>query len=85
MSRRDAVTVRFPEKLLAEARELKPADESLNEFVVQAVEQAVRRRRGQAALQAIERVREQVRARTGNQPDATPLIRTMREGRERDG
>ena len=83
MGRRQAVSVRFPEKALAGARAVKAAQESLNDFVVTAVEREVGRRQGEAALWAIRRVREQVRARTGLHPDPVPLIRALREGLDR--
>jgi hypothetical protein len=62
---REAVTIRFPSDLLAKARSLKEGNESLNDLVVEAVEQEVRRRRGWAAHQRIIARSEAVKAKTG--------------------
>lgn len=83
MDKRQAVTVRFPEALLAEVRAVRTQPESLNELVVAAVEREVRRRRGEAALTRLRQIREQVYARAGLQPDPVPLIRALREGEGR--
>jgi hypothetical protein len=80
MESREALTIRFPPKLLARAREVKSDGESLNELVVSAVEREVERRRGLRAYEEIRRVRAEIEARTGLQPDSTPLIRSLREG-----
>ena len=80
MTRRQAVTVRFPESLLAEARAVTIRSESLNDLVVAAVSREVRRRRAKAALSRLQQVRDEVYARTGPQPDPVPLIRALREG-----
>jgi len=85
MERREAVTIRLPNGLLARAREARNQGESLNELVVEAVDREVRRRQGLRAYEAILRIREQVRARTGDQPDSVPLIRSLRAGEDRDG
>jgi hypothetical protein len=83
MDRRQAMTVRFPETLLREARAVRASPESLNDLVVAALEREVRRRRAEAALARLRQVREQVYARTGPQPDPVPLIRALREGEDR--
>lgn len=74
------ITVRFPEQLLRNAKNLKTKEESLNDLVVMALEREVRRRRGWAAHQRIVARREIVRAKTGTQPDSTEVIRNLREG-----
>jgi hypothetical protein len=83
MKRRQAMSVRFPPEVLEEARGVLSPGESLNELVVGVVEREVRRRKGLAALAEIDRVRERVRARVGVQPSSVPLIRALREGKER--
>lgn len=80
---REPLTIRVPPAVLARARQLKAAGESLNDLIVHAIEQEVRRREGFQAHEQILRVRQQVRRRTGGQPDATELIRAMREGEAR--
>ena len=81
VSRREAVTIRFPIDLLAQAKQLKKDKESFNELVIAALEQEVRRRRAMIAHQSILARRAQIKARTGIQPEATALIRGLREGR----
>jgi hypothetical protein len=83
MPQRQTISIRLPDDLLAQAREAKAPRESLNELVVAALEREVRRRQGEAALGKIRKVREQVQARTGLQPDPVPLIRALREGEGR--
>lgn len=83
MEEREAITVRLPAGLLAKAREIKSADESLNDIFVQAVETEIRHRLGMQALNTIARVREQIKERTGVQPDSAALIHTLREGEGR--
>lgn len=85
MDEREAITVRFPSTLLAEAKSVKAARESLNELVVTAVEREVRRRQGVQAYENIVRVREMIRERGGLQPDSRALIRSLRDGQERRG
>lgn len=84
MEQRQVLTLRVPVDLLAEIRQWKTPGESLNDFVVKTIESEVRRRRGLAAMEDIERLREQIRQRTGTHPDTTPWIRAMREGNSRD-
>ncbi len=81
MEQRDAVTIRFPINLLSKARQIKSGRESLNEFVVEAVDREVRRRTGLQAFEEIVRLREQIKDQMGLQPDSGPLIRAMREGK----
>jgi hypothetical protein len=83
MAAREVLTLRFPPDLLARAREVKDTRESLNEFVIHAVDQEVRRRSGARAFDEILRVREAVAACVGLQPDSGSLIRRLREGGER--
>lgn len=77
---REAVTIRFPADLLAKAKKLKFVSESLNDLVVEALENEVRRRRGWAAHQRIIARSETVKAKTGIQPTSGDLIRSFREG-----
>jgi hypothetical protein len=77
---REAVTIRFPQDVLALARRVKARDESLNEFVVNAVEDVARRRRTREALDAMRALRERIAARGGVRSDSTQLIRELREG-----
>jgi hypothetical protein len=85
MSAREAVTIRVPGALLARAKLIKDAGESLNDFVVQAVDREVRRRQSQQAYIAILRQRDAIVATGGVQPDSGPLIRSLRDGDERHG
>ncbi|MBI4491460.1 MAG: hypothetical protein HY690_01550 [Chloroflexi bacterium] len=77
---REALTIRFPIEVLARARGVKEDRESLNDLVVGAVEREVRRREVLRVLAEIDRIREQIVARTGLQPSSVPLIRELREG-----
>jgi hypothetical protein len=52
----ESLTIRFPAALLEEAREVQEERESLNDLVVHAVEQEVRRRQGLQAYNTILRV-----------------------------
>jgi len=83
METREPLTIRFPPALLKEAREVKAQRESLNDLVVRAVEQEVRRRRGLQAYDTILRVRATVKAETGLHPDSTASVRSLRDGSER--
>ncbi|NJM71529.1 MAG: hypothetical protein HC862_15600 [Scytonema sp. RU_4_4] len=69
--------------LLAKARSLKEGNESLNDLVVEAVEQEVRRRRAWTAHQRIIARSEVVKAKTGIQSASTELIRSLRENKGR--
>ena len=80
---REAVTIRFPENLVRQAKQLKNGRESFNELVVEAVEREVRRRRAMAAHESIVARRAEIKADSGVQPDATVLIRSLREGEGR--
>ncbi len=80
---REAVTIRFPANLLAQAKQLKEGKESFNDLVTEALEHEVRRRKAIAAHQSIVARRTKIKARTGVQPKATALIRSLREGETR--
>jgi hypothetical protein len=82
---REAITIRLPPELLADAKKVKCSHESLNDLMVDAVEREVRRRQGMAALAAIDELRKKIKARTGVQPSSVPLIRALREGDESRG
>lgn len=77
---RENVTVRFPAELWAQAKSLKMDAESLNELVVEALEHEVQRRRALSAHQRIQARRGAIQKRTGPQPDAVGLIRSLRTG-----
>ena len=83
VSHREAVTIRFPVDLLAQAKQLTKDQESFNELVIEALEQEVKRRQTMIAHQNIVARRIQIKARTGAQPEATAIIRGLREGEER--
>jgi hypothetical protein len=80
---REALTIRFPAKLLEKIRALKRDNESLNDLVVQALEKEMKWRSAWLAHEQIQTIREQVKQRTGVHPDPTPLIRQLREGEDR--
>lgn len=80
---REALTIRFPAKLLEKIRALKRDNESLNDLVVEALEKEMKWRSAWLAHEQIQTIREQVKQRTGVHPDATPLIRQLREGEDR--
>lgn len=84
MQTREAITVRLPSELAAEAREAKDERESLNDLMVAALECEVRRRRGLKAYNEIVRLSEEILREHGVQPDSTPLIRALREGEGRN-
>ncbi|MHB8574120.1 MAG: YlcI/YnfO family protein [Dehalococcoidia bacterium] len=77
---RDAMTVRIPSELLSEAKQFKKDGESLNELIVTALANETKYRRGKRATDDIKRIREEILATSGPQPDATPMIRAMRDG-----
>jgi predicted CopG family antitoxin len=79
---KEAVTIRFPSELMRQAKRLKSGKESFNELVVEAVEREVRRRKALEAHETIQRLRGQVKQRTGVHPDPIPWLRQLREGDE---
>ena len=76
------MTIRFPSELMWQAKRLKSGKESFNELVVEAVEREVRRRKALEAHDTIQRLRENIKRRTGVHPDPLPLLRQLREGDE---
>ena len=85
MERREALTIRVPGTLLAQARSVKHERESLNDLIVAAVDREVRRREGLRTVHEIVAFREQIAHESGNYADSTALIRSLREGNERRG
>lgn len=81
-----AITIRFPDELASDAQlESRSAGESINQLVVDAVAEALDRRRANRALarmsERIGRMREQGRVGAPSEP----LIRKLREGHGRRG
>lgn len=83
MATREALTIRFPGEVLSAARRYKPPEQSLNAFVVSAVEREAQHLRALEANARIREIRERVFRRAGKLPDSTPLIRKLREERSR--
>ena len=83
MRTREAVTIRFPPELLADAKTVKLDSESFNDFVLSTVEREVRRRQGLQTLEEIRKTNEEIYQRVGLLPDSTPLIRALRDGEAR--
>jgi len=77
------VTIRFPKAVLTAARKTKGKDESFNDLVVRAVEREAKRRDGVRLFDELIAARDRIWAKAGIQPSSAPLIRAMREGRER--
>jgi hypothetical protein len=61
-------------------RETKSAGESLNSYVLAAVDREVRRRQALHAHEQIIAVREQIEAATGRQVGTASMVRELREG-----
>lgn len=80
MEEQEAITVRFPAGLLAQVRLHQLKGESLNNMIVKALEREVSYRQGLVAHHRIVARREQIRKKTGTQPDSLDLIRQLREG-----
>jgi hypothetical protein len=83
MDTRTALTIRFPSELLVGMRESRATDESLNGFVLAAVDREVRRRQAMQSHQRIVAIREEVETATGRQPGAARVVRELREGSAR--
>jgi hypothetical protein len=83
MNTRDALTIRFPPELLADAKSVKADSESFNDFVVSAVDREVRLRQGVETFAEILQTREEIFRRVGLQPDSRPLIRALRDSETR--
>jgi len=64
---KEAVTIRIPADLLAQAKQFREGNESFNEMVVDAKAREVRRRRSLAAHQRIVARSAEVEAKTGIQ------------------
>ncbi|HUG14993.1 MAG TPA: YlcI/YnfO family protein [Thermomicrobiales bacterium] len=79
MTARDALTIRLANDVLRTARELKDERESLNDFVIEAIDREIRRRRGHQDVNTIRRLQHGAAL----QPDSTALIRALRERHER--
>ena len=75
-------SIRMPdevyERLRAWARQ---QNRSINELTVEILDRETRRWVARQALEEADRVREEIRARHGELPDSTPLIREIREER----
>ncbi|MBO0704261.1 MAG: hypothetical protein J2P39_02975 [Candidatus Dormibacteraeota bacterium] len=81
-----AVTIRFPEDLAAGARsESEAGGQSMNQFVVDAVADAVARRRAQRALRNMSERHARMKAAGQVSPPSEPLLRDLREGIGRRG
>jgi predicted transcriptional regulator len=79
-----AITIRFPDELAVKARiESQAEGESMNQFVVSAVTDAVQRRRAQRALGRMAERRAGMRAAGRVAPASENLIRKLREGEGR--
>ncbi len=82
--KREAITIRFPARVLEAIREAKAEEESLNDFVVRVLEKEARWTRARKAHAEIVKLGERIMARHGGPlPDSTQLIRDLREGRGR--
>ena len=81
-----AITIRFPDDLANDARsESRSAGESMNQLVVEAVAEALdRRRRNRAVARMSERVGRMLQEGRVGSP-SEPLIRELREGGGRLG
>jgi RPA family protein len=80
---RESITIRFPSRLLAQAKALKVDEESFNDLVVEALDSEVRRRQAIAAHERIRSRRHSILQRTGVQPGSTEVIRELRAGEGR--
>ena len=76
-----AITIRFPDDLAEEARsESETGGESVNQFVVDAVADAVSRRRAERALRNMSERHARMKGAGQIAPPSEPLIRELREG-----
>jgi hypothetical protein len=79
-------SIRMPDPVHDRLRAWAQAEgRSLNDLAVEILDRESRRWQARQALAAAIKVREAVRARVGEQPDSTPLIRELREERTRRG
>jgi uncharacterized protein (DUF1778 family) len=81
-----SITIRFPDEVVARAREESEAEgASVNQFVVDAVSEAAQRRR---AYRALARSKERLARMTAAgqiSPPSEPMLRELREGTGRRG
>ncbi|MFN2569837.1 MAG: hypothetical protein ABR564_09605 [Candidatus Dormibacteria bacterium] len=76
-----AITIRLPEAVAIQARsESDAAGESINQFVVEAIADAIRRRQAQRSLGNMARRRAAMQAQGRVAPPSEPLIRQLRDG-----
>jgi hypothetical protein len=79
-----AITIRFPDDLANDTRdESRSRGESINQFVVDAVAEAVIRRRASRALVRMSHRLDAMRTAKRVGTASEPLIRDLREGRQR--
>ena len=76
-----SITIRFPDDVAAEARaESQTEGESMNQFVVDAVTEAIARRRALRAVANMARRRHRMIAEARVSAPSEPMIRQLREG-----
>jgi hypothetical protein len=76
-----SITIRFPDELATDARaESETAGESINQFVVEAVAEAIGRRRARRALARMAKRRDRMTADGRVAAPSEPMIRELREG-----
>ncbi len=79
---REQYTLRLPSGLMAQAREEAAAyGVTVNDVLVDIITVEMRRRRAQGLLAEARALRERIAAQCGIQPDSTPMVRALREGR----
>ncbi len=84
MEKREAITIRFPARVIEAVRQAKDEDESLNDFVVRVLEKEARWVKARKAHEDIVQLGNRIMARHGGPlPDSTQMIRDLREGRGR--
>lgn len=84
LKQRQPLTILFPADLLSSMDEIKSDAESIDDFIIDAVEREVRRRQGLPAHEKIVRLHEEMRMENPPNPDSVPLIRELREERSID-
>ncbi len=81
-----AITIRFPDEVVARAREESEAEgASINQFVVDAVSDAAQRRRAYRALARSKERLARMTAAGQTSPPSEPMLRELREGTGRRG
>ncbi len=84
IEKREAITIRFPARVIESIRQAKDEDESLNDFVVRVLEKEARWVKARKAHEDIVQLGKRIMARHGGPlPDSTQMIRELREGRGR--